>query len=59
MANRWIEHVKEYAKKNNMSYSKALTDPDLKKDYVPTVKAGSAKKEKSMSKQKGKKDKQL
>jgi hypothetical protein len=51
--------VKEYAKKNNMSYSKALTDPDLKKDYVPTVKAGSAKKEKSMSKQKGKKDKQL
>lgn len=32
---RWIEHVKEFAKKNNMSYGCALSDPNLKKGYVP------------------------
>lgn len=36
MPSRWIEHVKEFAKKNNMSYGCALSDPNLKKGYVPT-----------------------
>ena len=36
MPNPWIEHVKEFAKKNNKSYACALTDPDLKKGYIPT-----------------------
>jgi hypothetical protein len=35
MPSRWIEHVKEFAKKNNMSYGCALSDPNLKKGYVP------------------------
>lgn len=34
MANAWIEHVKEFAKKNKMSYSMALKDPKVKKGYV-------------------------
>jgi chemotaxis protein histidine kinase CheA len=36
MPNRWIEHVKEFAKKNKMSYMSAMTDPDIKKGYIPT-----------------------
>jgi hypothetical protein len=36
MPSRWIEHVKEFAKKNKMSYGCALSDPNLKKGYVPT-----------------------
>ena len=35
MPSQWIEHVKEFAKKNKMSYSSALTDPKVKKGYVP------------------------
>ena len=38
MANKWIEHVKEYAKKHNISYACALSHPDLKKEYQPVVK---------------------
>jgi len=33
MTNKWIDYVKRWAKKNNMSYSCALTDPQLKIDY--------------------------
>ena len=32
--NRWIEHVKAFAKKNNLTYSAALSHPDIKKGYV-------------------------
>jgi hypothetical protein len=33
MANKWIEYVKAYAKKNNMKYSEALKDPKMKAGY--------------------------
>lgn len=36
MPNRWIEHVKQFAKDKNISYACAMTDPDLKKGYVAT-----------------------
>ena len=36
MTNRWIEYVKNFAKDNNLSYGCALTDPNLRKGYVPT-----------------------
>ena len=35
MPNRWVEHVKEFARKNNISYGCALSDPNLKKGYIP------------------------
>jgi len=35
MPSRWIEHVKEFAAKNKMSYGCALSDPDVRKGYVP------------------------
>jgi hypothetical protein len=38
MPNKWIEHVKEFSKKNNISYACALTHPDLKKEYQPVIK---------------------
>jgi len=34
MANSWIEHVKKFAKDNDITYSKALKDPKVKKGYV-------------------------
>ena len=33
MANAWIEHVKEYAKKNGMKYPVAVGDPGCKAAY--------------------------
>jgi len=33
MANKWIEYVKAYAKKNNMKYNEALKDPKMKAGY--------------------------
>jgi hypothetical protein len=33
MPNKWVDYVKRWAKKNNMSYGCALTDPQLKIDY--------------------------
>lgn len=32
--NSWIEHVKAFAKKNNMTYGCALSDPKVKVGYV-------------------------
>lgn len=32
--NSWIEHVKMYSKKNNISYKNALKHPDCKSSYV-------------------------
>lgn len=37
MPNKWIEHVKDYSKKNNMSYACALSDPDIKNNYEKVV----------------------
>ena len=31
MPNKWIEHVKQYAKDNNLSYGCSLSCPNLKK----------------------------
>lgn len=33
MANKWITFIKEYAKKNNLTYSCALSDPECIKAY--------------------------
>ena len=32
--NSWIEHVKNYSKKNNINYKNAMTNPDCKLCYV-------------------------
>lgn len=37
MANNWIEHVRNFAKENNMTYSCALSDPRCKQSYQPTI----------------------
>lgn len=42
MTNRWIEFVKDFAKKNNLSYGCALSEPKLKEQY--RAKYGSSKK---------------
>jgi hypothetical protein len=48
MTNPWIEHVKKYAQKKNMSYSQALKDPKVKQTYkkvmgrpIPQKKGGA------------------
>jgi hypothetical protein len=33
MSNKWIEHIKKWAKDNGMSYSCALSNPKCKDDY--------------------------
>ena len=33
MANKWIEHVKEFAEKKGMKYNEALKHPDCKASY--------------------------
>ena len=38
MVNKWIEHVKEFSKKHNISYACALSHPDLKNDYQKVIK---------------------
>ena len=45
MPNKWIEHVKKYAKDNNLSYGCTLTCPNLKNDYIPVVKLSKKEKE--------------
>jgi hypothetical protein len=36
MASAWIEHVKKFAKDNNMKYSEALKDSKCKESYKKT-----------------------
>jgi hypothetical protein len=36
--NRWIEHIRKFARENNMTYSCALSDPNLKDGYIPAPK---------------------
>lgn len=50
MPNKWIEHVKEFSKKHNISYACALSHPDLKNDYQKVIK--KSYKEKQEEKQK-------
>ena len=42
MSNRWIQHVKEYAIKHNISYGCAISTPDCKAEYQ--AKYGNRKK---------------
>ena len=47
MANPWITHVRDFAKKNGVTYSCALADPKVKDGYVKqsvSVKKPRAKK---------------
>lgn len=48
MANPWITHVIEFAKKNGVTYSCALADPRVRDGYVSvaSVKKPRAKKTK-------------
>jgi hypothetical protein len=39
--NSWIQHVKQFAKKNNMSYSMALKHPDCSKSYKSKLGSGA------------------
>lgn len=34
MVNKWVEHVKAYAVKNNMKYNDAMKDPNCKGSYT-------------------------
>jgi len=43
MANRWIEFVKSYAKKNDMKYNEALKDKGLKAAYEKSKGGGDMK----------------
>lgn len=47
MPNAWIEHVRGFAKKNNLSYGCAMTDPKVKDGYVKKSKAVTVKKSKA------------
>ena len=38
MPNKWINHVQDFAKKNNISFGCALSHPDFKKEYQPVIK---------------------
>lgn len=38
--NRWINHVREFAKKNNLTYSQALKHPNCSKSYGKKVGSG-------------------
>ena len=44
MPNKWINNVKEFSKKNNISFGCALSHPDLKKDYQPVIKISAKQK---------------
>ena len=44
MANRWVEFVKEYSKKNNISYTCAMCEIKTKGLYKPLEKKGDTKK---------------
>tara|TARA_Y100000592_G_scaffold98517_1_gene171834 strand:+ start:1690 stop:1812 length:123 start_codon:yes stop_codon:yes gene_type:complete len=39
MANKWIDFVKDYAKKNNLKYNDALKDKGLKAAYEKSKKS--------------------
>ena len=44
MPHKWIDHVKDFSKQHNISFGCALSHPDLKKDYVPSVKKSNKEK---------------
>jgi hypothetical protein len=46
MVNRWIEHIRLYAKKYNMSFACAISDRDASESYVKNKDVASNKKKK-------------
>jgi hypothetical protein len=36
--NKWIDHVKKYAKEHNLSYACALSQKDIKNNYEKVIK---------------------
>ena len=36
--NKWINHVKNYAHENNLSYACALSQPNVKTNYEKVIK---------------------
>ena len=48
MPNRWIEHVRQYAKDNNVSYACALSDKNVSKNYTKSEKKTKTQKEDQM-----------
>ena len=36
--NKWIDHVKKYAKENNLTYACALSHPNVKTNYEKVIK---------------------
>ena len=38
--NAWIQHVRNFAEENNLSYACALSDPRCKESYEPTPNFG-------------------
>ena len=55
MANKWIEFVKEFSKREGKSYTDSLKDPKCKAEY----KKGSEKGEKKHKKGSEKKEKKM
>lgn len=49
MANKWVEFIKSWAKKNNKSYGCALSDPQLKIDYRKAYPSKQQQKERESS----------
>ena len=50
MHNSWIDHVRNFAKTKNISYSKAMKDPECKATYKKNVKDPAHLKGKSAKK---------
>ena len=44
MVNKWVKHVQDYAQKHGLSYGCALSKPDLKDGYIPSVKMSNKEK---------------
>ena len=44
MVNLWVEHIRQYAKDNNLSYACALSTPQCKNTYIKTSSKSTSKK---------------
>ncbi len=48
--NKWIQHVTDYSKKNNIKFRDALKDENCKKEYQPSDKKESDNEKHKMKK---------
>lgn len=48
MPSKWIEHIKAFAAKNNLSYGCALSDPECRATYTPVKKTTQKKERETM-----------